>query len=147
MEHSPTKISSPTLEDKYKFITPHLQESKEHCVLKMTDGKEAKLPIIEGTLGPNLIDIRTLYQQAGVFTFDPGFMATGSCMSNITFIDGEKGKLLHRGYNIEELCEKSSYIELCYLLLYGILPVKEELQKFEKTVYSSFTERLTLSNR
>eukprot|EP00331_Platyophrya_macrostoma_P002733 CAMPEP_0176423934 /NCGR_PEP_ID=MMETSP0127-20121128/10562_1 /TAXON_ID=938130 /ORGANISM="Platyophrya macrostoma, Strain WH" /LENGTH=446 /DNA_ID=CAMNT_0017804945 /DNA_START=136 /DNA_END=1476 /DNA_ORIENTATION=+ len=105
----------------------------------MPDGKEAKLPILTGTDGPSLIDIRNLYQQTGAFTFDPGFMATGSCMSNITFIDGEKGKLIHRGYNIEELCEKSSYIELCYLLLYGILPAKEELQKFEKTVVREMT--------
>lgn len=131
--NSPTKFKD-ALQAKYKDIVPVLPEPQETCLLKMPDGKEVTLPIIEGTDGPKLIDIRTLNQQSGYFTLDPGFTATGSCMSNITFIDGDKGKLLHRGYSIEDLAEKSSYIELCYLLLYGRLPVKEELHKFETTV-------------
>jgi len=81
-----------------------------------------------------MIDIRTLYAQTGHFTYDPGFTATGSCMSAITFIDGEKGRLTYRGYKIEELAEKSSFMEVCYLLLYGELPSEHDLYSFEEAV-------------
>ena len=122
------------LREEYKNIVPILPESKETCTLKLPNGKQTKLPILRGTEGPAVLDIKNIFNDVGCFTYDPGFTSTGSCMSSITFIDGEKGKLMHRGYNVEELAEKSSYIELCYLLLYGSLPAKNELQRFEKTV-------------
>ncbi|SDS00623.1 citrate synthase [Halopseudomonas litoralis] len=91
------------------------------------------LPVYSGTLGPDVVDVRGLTAE-GVFTFDPGFMATSSCESKITFIDGDKGVLLHRGYPIEQLAEKSDFLETCYLLLKGELPTAEEKQKFDSTV-------------
>jgi citrate synthase len=94
------------------------------------NGKTYELPIIEGTMGPDVVDIRNLYAEADVFTFDPSFTATGSCKSRITFIDGEKGQLLHRGYSIEELAEKSNFMEVCHALLYGDLPTEQEYEKF-----------------
>tara|TARA_R110002020_G_scaffold67179_2_gene176201 strand:+ start:3107 stop:4342 length:1236 start_codon:yes stop_codon:yes gene_type:complete len=86
------------------------------------------------TAGPDVIDIRKLYGQAGVFTYDPGFTSTASCDSTITFIDGDEGILTHRGYQIGELAEKSHYLEVCYLLLYGELPSPAELEDFEHRV-------------
>ena len=91
------------------------------------------LPVYSGTLGPDVVDVRGLTSE-GVFTFDPGFMATSSCESKITFIDGEKGVLLHRGYPIEQLAEKADFLETCYLLLKGELPTAEEKQKFDNTI-------------
>ena len=91
------------------------------------------LPVYSGTLGPDVIDVRGLTAE-GVFTFDPGFMATSSCESKITFIDGDNGVLLHRGYPIEQLAEKSDFLETCYLLLKGELPSAEEKQKFDNTI-------------
>ena len=97
-------------------------------------GQEAfELPIMSGTAGNDVIDVRTLGAQ-GVFTYDPGFLATASCQSKITYIDGGKGILLHRGYPIEQLADHSSYLELCYLLLNGELPSKEGLDDFENTI-------------
>ncbi len=90
--------------------------------------------IIEGTLGPKVIDVGKLYARTGYFTYDPGYMATASCQSIITYIDGEKGVLLYRGYPIEELAEHSDFIEVCYLLLYGELPAAQQKQKFERDV-------------
>ncbi|WP_138933780.1 citrate synthase [Roseovarius arcticus] len=98
------------------------------------DGNEYELPIHTPTLGPDVIDIRKLYAQAHVFTYDPGFTSTASCDSTITFIDGEKGELLHRGYPIDQLAEKSHYLEVCYLLLYGELPSAVQLEDFEARV-------------
>ena len=98
------------------------------------EGQEYELPILSPTAGPDVIDIRKLYAQAGVFTYDPGFTSTASCDSTITFIDGGKGELLHRGYPIEQLAEKSHYLEVCYLLLYGELPTAKELEAFENTI-------------
>ncbi|MGA9254593.1 MAG: citrate/2-methylcitrate synthase, partial [Roseobacter sp.] len=86
------------------------------------DGKDYDLPVYSPTTGPDVVDIGKLYAQAGVFTYDPGFTSTASCDSTITFIDGGKGELLHRGYPIDQLAEKSHYLEVCYLLLYGELP-------------------------
>ena len=88
-----------------------------------------ELPIISGTMGPDVIDVRSLTTQ-GVFTYDPGFMSTAACESKITFIDGDKGVLLHRGYPIEQLAEKSDYLETCYALLYGELPNAEQKTEF-----------------
>jgi citrate synthase len=89
---------------------------------------------LKGTLGYNLIDIRTLLSKANLLTYDPGFMCTASCISNICYINGEEGELLYRGYKIQDLAENSSYMETSYLLLYGTLPSKTELQKFEEVV-------------
>ena len=98
------------------------------------DGTDYDLPIYSPTAGPDVIDIRKLYGQAGVFTYDPGFTSTAACDSTITFIDGVKGELLHRGYPIDQLAAKSHYLEVCYLLLYGELPSAVELEKFENTI-------------
>ena len=92
------------------------------------------LPILSPTAGPDVVDIRKLYGQAGVFTYDPGFTSTASCDSTITFIDGGEGVLLHRGYPIDQLAEKSHYLEVCYLLLYGELPSAAQLEEFENLV-------------
>lgn len=97
-------------------------------------GKTYELPVHTPTAGPEVIDIRKLYAQADVFTYDPGFTSTAACDSTITFIDGEKGELLHRGYPIDQLASQSHYLEVCYLLLYGELPSATELEKFEKLV-------------
>jgi len=98
------------------------------------DGKEFDLPIFSPTEGPDVIDIRKLYADAGVFTYDPGFTSTASCDSTITYIDGDAGVLLHRGYPIDQLAAKSHYLEVCFLLLYGYLPKAEELETFESTI-------------
>jgi citrate synthase len=98
------------------------------------DNKSYDLQMISGTAGPDVIDVRALYGDADVFTFDPGFTSTASCESKITFIDGDNGILLHRGYNIEDLAEKSSFIEVCYLLLYGELPSASRFAEFEHTI-------------
>ncbi|MDB5663471.1 citrate synthase [Cypionkella sp.] len=97
-------------------------------------GKSYDLPVFSPTLGPDVVDIRKLYDQADVFTFDPGFTSTAACESAITFIDGDKGELLHRGYPIEQLANKSTYIEMCYLLLYGELPNAGQLSDFQQRV-------------
>ena len=98
------------------------------------DGETYDLPVLSPTEGPDVIDIRKLYGQAGVFTYDPGFTSTASCDSSLTYIDGGEGILLHRGYTIGELAEKSHYLEVCYLLLYGELPTAAQMEKFESTI-------------
>lgn len=97
------------------------------------DGKTFELPIYAGTLGPSVIDVSSLAQN-DIFTYDPGFMSTASCSSDITFIDGDKGVLLHRGYPISDLANNASYLEVCYLLLNGELPNKEQYASFESEV-------------
>jgi citrate synthase len=97
-------------------------------------GKTATLPVMGGTDGPKVIDIRKLYQETGHFTYDPGFIATASCESKITFIDGDEGILMHRGYAIEELAENSDFLEVCYLLLYGELPTADQKSKFNHDI-------------
>ena len=82
-------------------------------------GQSSDLPLLGGSIGPDVIDIRKLYAQTGHFTFDPGYGATGSCLSGLTYIDGDKGVLLHRGYTIEQLADQSSFLEVAYLLLNG----------------------------
>ena len=98
------------------------------------DGQSYELPVHSPTAGPDVLDIRKLYGQAGVFTYDPGFTSTASTDSTITFIDGGKGELLHRGYPIDQLAGQSHYLEVCYLLLYGELPTQTELKDFENRV-------------
>jgi citrate synthase len=97
-------------------------------------GKSSDMPLLDGTIGPQVIDIRKLYNDLGHFTFDPGFTATGSCESKITYIDGDKGELLYRGYPIEQLADKSDFMEVCYLLLYGELPTRDQKDNFVRTV-------------
>ncbi|PFX03178.1 Citrate synthase, partial [Stylophora pistillata] len=92
------------------------------------------LPTLNATLGPKVVDVRKLYADYGIFTYDPGFTSTASCESKITFIDGDEGILLHRGYRIEKLAEKSHFLEVSYLLLNGELPTEEELKNFEQDV-------------
>jgi citrate synthase len=96
--------------------------------------KSYELPAFSGTEGPEVLDIRKLYGEADIFTYDPGFTSTASCESDITFIDGDKGILLYRGYSIDQLAEHSNFLEVCYLLLHGELPNKEEMAKFDKAI-------------
>ncbi len=110
-----------------------MTDKKKSATLTIGDDSY-ELPILSPTVGPDVIDIRKLYAQAGVFTYDPGYTSTAACDSTITFIDGDKGKLLHRGYPIDQLAEKSHYLEVCYLLLYGELPSPAELEDFESRV-------------
>lgn len=93
-----------------------------------------ELPILKGTVGPDVVDVTALYKHAGVFTYDPGFMSTASCESKITYIDGDKGVLRYRGYDIDELAKKSHFLEVAYLLLNGELPNKKEMQLFDRTI-------------
>jgi citrate synthase len=93
-----------------------------------------ELPVRSGSVGPDVIDIASLYREQGVFTYDPGFVATGSCESDITFIDGEEGILMYRGYPVEQLAAHSSFIEVSYLLLHGELPTADQLADFDNTI-------------
>jgi citrate synthase len=97
-------------------------------------GKSYELPVFAGSQGPEVIDIRKLYGDADVFTYDPGFTSTASCESDITYIDGDKGILLYRGYAIDQLAAHSTFLEVCYLLLYGDLPSKQQLEEFTYTI-------------
>ncbi|MGY2732608.1 citrate synthase [Sphingomonas sp. UYP23] len=97
-------------------------------------GKDLDLKVLSGSVGPDVIDIRKLYAQTGMFTYDPGFTSTASCDSAITYIDGDEGVLLHRGYPIGQLAEQSTFMEVCHLLLNGELPTKDELDKFSYTI-------------
>jgi citrate synthase len=97
-------------------------------------GKSFELPVLKGTAGPDVVDVRKLYADADVFTYDPGFTSTASCESKITFIDGDKGVLLHRGYPIDQLAEQSNFLEVCYLLLHGELPTAAEYAEFEHNI-------------
>ena len=107
-------------QDAYRLINPQ--------------GDEMELAVHKGTVGPDVIDISKLYRTKGVFTYDPGFVSTGSCASDITFIDGEKGVLMYRGYPVEQLAEHSNFLEVSYLLLHGELPTSTELEGFDRTI-------------
>jgi citrate synthase len=96
--------------------------------------KQYTLPSFAGTEGPEVVDIRKLYGEADIFTYDPGFTSTASCESDITFIDGDKGILLYRGYSIDQLADHSDFLEVCYLLLHGELPGKDEKTKFDRSI-------------
>ncbi len=106
------------------------KKNNNEAKLILPDNKTITLPIISGTIGPKVIDISSLYQETGMFTYDPGFTSTGSCQSKITYIDGEKGMLLHRGYQIEYLASNKSFLETAFLLLYGTLPDKRKKDEF-----------------
>jgi citrate synthase len=97
-------------------------------------GQTIELPILQGSSGPSVMDIRNLYSQTGLFTYDPGFTTTASCESKITYIDGDEGLLLYRGYRIQDLAEQSDFMEVSYLLLYGELPTPEQREEFVKNV-------------
>ena len=106
--------------------------STKKATLSFSDGSPSiDFPIYEGTVGPEVIDIRKLYGQTGRFTFDPGFLSTAACDSKITYIDGDKGELLYRGYPIEQLAQNCNYLETCHLLLYGELPNRAQQKDFE----------------
>ncbi|MCX4161365.1 MULTISPECIES: citrate synthase [Paraburkholderia] len=112
-----------------------MNDSTTHATLTFSDGSEAiDLPIYKGTLGPDVIDIRKLYGQTGKFTYDPGFMSTASCNSAITYIDGDKGELLYRGYPIDNLAQNADFLETCFLLLTGELPNQQQKDEFVETV-------------
>ncbi len=100
------------------------------AILKIPNSDEINLPIIDGTVGPSALDVRSLYKNSGYFTYDPGFMSTASCHSKITYIDGEKGILMHRGYEITDLTENYDYMDVCHLLLHGNIPTKPEKEYF-----------------
>ncbi len=98
------------------------------------DGHETTLPVRDGTLGPSVVDVGKLYRDTGCFTYDPGFTSTANCLSRITYIDGDKGVLLYRGYPIDQLAEQSNFLETCYLLLHGELPQKDQYDAFRSTI-------------
>ena len=102
--------------------------------LSENDQLICELPVLSGTTGPDVLDVQALYKQTGMFTYDPGFTSTASCSSTITYIDGEAGILLYRGYPIEQLAEKCTFLEVCYLLLNGELPDNAQMQKFEGAI-------------
>jgi len=109
--------------------------SDNKATLSFSNGAPSiDMPVYSGNIGPDVIDIRKLYGQTGMFTYDPGFLSTASCQSGITYIDGDKGELLYRGYPIEQLATKCDYLETCYLLLKGELPNAQEKESFVKTV-------------
>ena len=106
----------------------------EQTVKLVTPGGEHSYPLLPGSVGPDVIDIRKLYAQTGEFTYDPGFTSTAACQSAITYIDGDEGILLHRGYPIDQLAEQSSFMEVAFLLLHGDLPKAKELDEFTYTI-------------
>jgi len=116
---------------------PTAKSNEPRETVTLTDnatGQTTELPLLSGTIGPKVMDIRKLYNDLGVFTFDPGYTATGSCESKITYIDGDEGVLLYRGYPIEELAEHSDFMEVAYLLLFGELPTAAEKTKFSRDI-------------
>jgi citrate synthase len=104
------------------------------ATLKLPDGKSLEFPVITGSTGPDVVDIRTLYGKSGMFTYDPGFLSTASCSSTITYIDGDQGVLLYRGYPIEQLAQHCDFLEVCYLLWYGELPNRKQKDEFVSIV-------------
>src|SRR5262245_13464280 len=107
---------------------------EKKATLTLPGGKTLDFPMMDGTIGPEVVDIRTLYGKSGVFTYDPGFLSTASCNSSITYIDGDAGVLLYRGYPIEQLAQHCDFLEVCYLLLYGELPNQKQKEEFVWTV-------------
>jgi citrate synthase len=110
-------------------VTGDVMTMKDH-----RSGKSFEFPIMDGAVGPSVVDVRKFYSQTGYFTYDPGYTSTGSCESGITYIDGEEGILLYRGYSIEELAENSTFLEVCQLLLEGDLPTKDSKESFKTNI-------------
>ena len=104
------------------------------ATLTLADGKSLDFPVLTGSIGPEVIDIRSLYAKSGMFTYDPGFLSTASCNSSITYIDGDAGVLLYRGYPVEQLAERSSFLEVANLLINGSLPTKAGLSAFHDSI-------------
>ena len=111
-----------------------MENRNKNKVFLDINNKKIDLPVLSGSTGPDVVDIRSFYKISNLFTFDPGFTSTASCESSITFIDGDKGKLLYRGFDIGELAVKSTFLEVCFLLLYGNLPQKNQLDDFTQRV-------------
>ena len=111
-----------------------MENRNKNKVFLDINNKKIDLPVLSGSTGPDVVDIRSFYKISNLFTFDPGFTSTASCESSITFIDGDKGKLLYRGFDIGELAIKSTFLEVCFLLLYGKLPQKNQLDDFTQRV-------------
>ena len=118
----------------FQLINFFMTQEKTSAKLTLPNGKEIILPIHKASVGQDVIDISTLYKESGMFTYDPGFLSTASCESKITFIDGDKGVLSHRGYSIEELAQKSEYLELCYLLINNELPSASQYENFKRKI-------------
>jgi citrate synthase len=133
-----------SLTDSWTGEDPPAPEEKEFATLTLPDGSKYQFEILNSTVGPKAIDIQNLYAQTGLFTFDPGFTSTCSCLSAITFIDGDKGKLVYRGYEIQDLAKTSTFEETSFLILYGHLPSKAELEhhKFFLTMNASVHQKL-----
>ncbi|HRN83766.1 MAG TPA: citrate synthase [Hyphomicrobium sp.] len=112
--------------------TPNVEASRE-AELEL-DGRNVSFDVRRGSIGPDVIDIGKLYRETGCFTYDPGFTSTANCSSGITFIDGDKGELLYRGYSIDELAENSNFLAICYLLLHGELPTNDEFKTFRNSI-------------
>jgi len=121
---------------------PGPEETNADLVL---NGSETQLPVRAGTLGPNVVDVSRLYRETDCFTYDPGFTSTANCVSRITYIDGDRGTLLYRGYPIDQLAEHSNFLEVCYLLLYGELPTKDTFDEFRRTItrHTMLNEQMT----
>jgi len=112
-----------------------LPQPSDKATLSFNDGTPPlEIPIYKGTVGPDVLDIRALYNKTGKFTYDPGFLSTASCNSTITYIDGDKGELLYRGYPIEQLATRCDFLEVCHLLLFGELPDEKQKADFVKRV-------------
>src|SRR5262245_10711416 len=108
--------------------------SNKTATLTYGDGKTIEFPMQSGSIGPDVVDIRALYGKTGMFTYDPGFMSTASCSSKITYIDGDQGILLYRGFPIEQLAVNCDFLEVCYLLLNGELPKAKQKKEFDDIV-------------
>jgi len=121
---------------------PGPEETNADLVL---NGSTTQMPVRAGTLGPNVVDVSRLYRETDCFTYDPGFTSTANCVSRITYIDGDRGTLLYRGYPIDQLAEHSNFLEVCYLLLYGELPTKDTFDKFRRTItrHTMLNEQMT----
>lgn len=117
-----------------KKVVESINTDKTFTLTNNTTGEKVDLPVLHGTAGPDVLDVRKLYAQTNHFTFDPSFTSTASCKSRITFIDGDEGILMHRGYDIKELARKSTFMEVCHLLLEGDLPNQEQLDAFTKNI-------------
>jgi len=111
-----------------------IDKNKPFTLFNNETGQSIEIPVLSGNDGPNVLDIRSLYKETGMFTYDPGFTSTASCDSSITYIDGHRGILRHRGYDINDLAQNSNFLEVCYLLLHGELPSPEDKIKFEEVI-------------
>ena len=117
-----------------KDAAPAKADANKTATLSLSSNQQTMMPVRSGTIGPDVIDVARLYRDTGCFTYDPGFTSTANCSSRITYIDGDQGVLLYRGYPIEQLAQKSNFLEVCYLLLYGDLPTKSQYDNFRNIV-------------